>query len=123
VKRLGPRSLDEPRLLAGVDLLRRTGATETQIRFHDDEKPVVWLAVAVYSQGAEAAGALDPTLAVLRLCEQVVDGGQCTHCKRPAGLDPDTLDRMPLDQLVCWYQYDPELQTFRRGCEGDTVKP
>jgi hypothetical protein len=120
VSRLGPRSLDEPRLLAGIDLLRRTGAAETQIRFHDDEKPVVWIAVAVYSQGAEAAGALDPVLAVLRLCEQVIDGGQCVHCKRPAGLDPDTLDRMPLDKLVCWYQYDPELQTFRRGCEGDT---
>jgi hypothetical protein len=23
-------------------------------------------------------------------------------------------------QVVCWYRFDPELKTFRRGCEGDT---
>jgi hypothetical protein len=57
---------------------------------------------------------------VLRLCAQVVDGGRCTHCRRPTGLSED-LDAMPLDRLVCWYQWDPELATFRRGCEGDAA--
>jgi hypothetical protein len=115
---------DDPRLLAGVDLLRRTGARQFQIRYSDDEEPVVWLAVISYvrDEGTyyDAAGAMDPVRAVLRLCELVVDGGHCAHCHRPAGLDPDSIDTMPLAEAICWYQYDPELRTFRHGCEGDT---
>ena len=55
--------------------------------------------------------------AVFRLCDQVIDGGTCTHCNRPTGFTPD-LDPMPLDDIVCWYQWDPELSEFRRGCAG-----
>jgi len=110
----------ERRLLAAVDLIGRTGAHGFQLRFSDDEEPIVWLAVAQYRDTADAAGALDPLRAVLRLAEQLIDGGRCTHCDRPTGLEPDTLDAMPLDAMVCWYQYDPELGTFRRGCEGDS---
>jgi hypothetical protein len=29
------------------------------------------------------------------------------------------VDSMPLNESVCWYQWDPEMKTFRRGCEGD----
>ena len=75
--------------------------------------------VALYDGGRwEVAAAANPVRAALRLCEQLVDGGMCTHCNRPAGLEPDSIDAMPLNDLVCWYQYDPELKTFRRGCEG-----
>lgn len=108
----------EPKLVAAVDMIRRTGSRNFQLRFHDDEQPVVWIAVAIYDDThADAAASLDPVRAVLRLCEQLIDGAKCVHCDRPTGFDPDSLDTMPLNALVCWYQYDPELQTFRRGCE------
>lgn len=113
---------DDPRLLAAVDMIGRTGAKEFQIRYSDEEEPVVWFAVATYDDGkGETDASLNPVMAVLRLAERLVDGGQCTHCGRPTGLDPDSIDTMPLDQLVCWYQFDPELATFRRGCEGDAT--
>jgi hypothetical protein len=58
---------------------------------------------------------MDPLDAVFRLCDEVIDGGQCTHCRKPAGFEP-SIETMPLNQFVCWYQWDPELKTFRRGC-------
>lgn len=60
------------------------------------------------------------TKAVLRLLEQVVDGGRCTHCRRPTGVSEDWTATLPLEETFCWYVFDPELETFRRSCEGDT---
>lgn len=109
--------VEDPRFLAAVKMIERTGAKGFQLRFHDDEKPTVWLAVATYSDGkAEAAAALHPLPAVFRLCDQLIDGGQCTHCGRPTGFSQD-IDPLPLESHVCWYQWDPERKTFRRGCE------
>jgi hypothetical protein len=106
------------RISAAVALIGRTGAQGFQLRYSDDETPTVWFAVAQYADGrGEAAAALDPLLAVLRLAERLLDGGTCTHCNRPTGFEPDRLEQMPLSALVCWYQYDPELRTFRRACE------
>jgi hypothetical protein len=130
----GPKDpTKDPRLIAGVEMLKRTGARSFQIRYSDDEQPVVWMAVAEYSLGPngrpvarggrqtfEAAGAMDPINAVLRLLDHVVDGGYCTHCDRPTGVTDHWESSMPLADAVCWYQYDPETQRFRRGCEGDT---
>jgi hypothetical protein len=108
----------QERMTAAFDLIHRTGAQSAGIRYQDDEPPTVWIALASYDGDRhEAAAALDPLRAVLRLCEQLVDGGVCTHCRRPSGLEPDSIETMPLNDLVCWYQYDPELKTFRRGCE------
>lgn len=111
----------EARLTAGIDLIKRTGAKNFQLRWSDDEQPVIWMAVASYAgddlERHEVDASLHPVRAVLRLCERLVDGGMCTHCERPSGLDPDTIDTMPLNDLVCWFQFDPELKTFRRGCE------
>jgi hypothetical protein len=109
----------DPRLNGGVALIRRTGAQGFQLRFSDDVEPTVWLAVATYAGDRwETAAAQTPLRAVLRLCEQLVDGGMCTHCQRPTGLEPNTLDVMPMDRHVCWFQWDPELETFRAGCGG-----
>lgn len=116
----------DPRLTAGVGMLGRVGAVNVQIRFSDDEQPVVWMAVATFERDGrevhEATGALDPTLAVLRLCGQLIDGGECQHCHRPTGFEVDhaTPTDTVLDRImdICWYQWDPELETFRRGCEG-----
>ncbi len=126
--------LDEPKMIAAVDLLRRTGAADTQIRYSDDEDPTVWFAVARYRTNPEgrpqASGPINwwdtaagrhRSEALLRLCERAIDGGQCQHCKRPAMFHADLdTNPTPLDPLFCSYEWDPELATFRRGCEGDT---
>lgn len=118
----------DPRAMAGVDLLRRTGAKQFQVRYSDDEEPVVWIAASSW-QGKnpltgkdrerwEVAGGLDPTVAIMRLCEQVIDGGQCQHCGKPTIFQP-LPETDGLEVLGCVYAFDPELATFRRGCEGD----
>lgn len=127
-------SPDDPRFTAAVDLIGRTGATTFRIGYsdEDDGPPTVWYATAVWvSQAApggpdtraEAAAAMDPLSAVLRLCEQVIDGGTCTHCGQRTIFDPDppTDDVVSdiLDKMGCRYAWDPELATFRRSCEGE----
>lgn len=106
----------DPRFGPAVELLGRTGAAQFQIRYCDESPPTVWIAAARWGANWETAAAMTPTRALFRLCDQVIDGGRCQHCGRPAGFTPD-LDAMPAGPLVCWYQWDPELATFRRGCE------
>jgi hypothetical protein len=67
----------------------------------------------------EAAAAIDPVTATLRLCAQVIDGGHCAHCHRLTIFIEDADDPGPLGRAGCVYQWDPELVTFRRSCEGD----
>lgn len=123
---------DDPRLPAAADLVRRSGARSLQIRYSDDEQPVVWLAVAEYgvdpagrplARGGrrtfEAAGGMTPRDAMMRLLDAVVDGAECAHCHRPTGVTDEWRGDMPLAEVLCWYRFDPETQTFRRGCEGD----
>jgi hypothetical protein len=111
----------DPRFTAAVDMLGRTGMQTFRIGFSDPEEgePVVWYAVGQWLRNSEAAGAVDPLTAVLRLCELVIDGGECAHCHRPTifALDMNT---SLLDMVGCVYAFDPELATYRRGCEGDT---
>lgn len=127
----------DPRFIAAVDLVRRTGALEFQIRYSDDEMPVVWFACARHLKGPDgtpvaagtpggeiswdAAAGMTPYRAVFRLCETLVDAGTCQHCSRPTGVH-DAPESMPMEDVFCWYAYDPELKTFRRGCEGDNQK-
>jgi hypothetical protein len=88
-----------------------------QVRYCDETRPVIWISSGRWGKHWEAAAAMTPVAAVFRLCDEVIDGGTCTHCHRPTGFVPD-LDSMPLDNLVCWYQYDPSRAAFRRGCTG-----
>lgn len=105
---------------AAVDLIHRTGAKDFQLRYQDDMPPTVWVAVASYGETrAEAAAALTPEVAVFRLCEQLIDGGQCLHCERPSSFSPD-FEIGLLGAMTCCYSWDPELKTFRRGCEADS---
>jgi hypothetical protein len=111
-----------PQFRAAFDLMRRTGVNEVQVRWSDDEEPTVWFVVAKYSDGRfETAAAGNPTTAALRLCGRLVDGGQCLHCKRMTVFEPDMDALNDVYKLVgaCCYQWDPELNTFRRDCEGD----
>lgn len=122
--RIGP-SFDSPKLLAAVKLLERTGAQTYRTGYSDpgDGPPTVWYAVAEWpGNKAEAGAALDPVTATLRLCEAVIDGGQCAHCKRLTIFDDNPGDGpydALLDAMGCVYGWDPELSTFRRGCEGN----
>ena len=110
--------VDDPRLPAAVKLLGHTGAAEFQIRYCEEERPIIWMACARWGRRWEAAAALTPLAAVFRLCDQVIDGGQCTHCQRPTGFDPDELGRVPIASLVCWYRWNPRKSEFQRGCLG-----
>jgi hypothetical protein len=108
---------EEQKLVAAFDLIGRTGASEVQIRHSpEDEPPVNWTAIARWDKTWECAAAMTPLLAIFRLCDQVIDGGRCTHCRKPSGFDPN-MDAMPLNQFVCWYQWDPSTRSFKRGCE------
>lgn len=124
-------------MTALVDLIGRTGASNVQVRYSDDETPTVWLAVAEYPKQsavpniggagkslrvkhlAETAAALDPVLALYRLVELIVDGGQCTHCQRMTMLWESWTNppRDPASGEVCFHVYDPELAKFTIGCK------
>lgn len=110
---------DEDLLGACTDLVQRVGAKSFQVRYSDDLQPVVWMAVAEFTGVPhQVAAALSPGRAAYRLVEQLVDGGRCQHCGKPSGITDDFTATMPMGRHVCWYQYDPELRKFRRGCEG-----
>jgi hypothetical protein len=114
----------DPRIVAAVDLLGRTGVHEVTIRYCDEEDPTVWMVLGTWKRGqrdhTDVCAGMTPWRAMLRLCEAVMDGGRCTHCGRPTMVDeaPAGPLGVGLDAVVCTYRYDPELRTFRRGCEG-----
>jgi hypothetical protein len=132
---------DQAKFAAAVAMIGRMGGKEFEIRYcdgHDGEllDPVVWIArarweVAAYADDEgvheveprsvwQATGAMDAWRAVFRLLESVMDGGHCTHCGKPTAVDESPPDDLlaSLDEVVCWYRFDPELRTFRRQCEG-----
>lgn len=115
----------DPKFIQGIELLRHTGMSNFRIGFtdEDDGPPIVWHATATYARSKktwhEVAGALEPVEAVMRLCEKLIDGGQCQHCRQltifyyDEPVDPGVF----LESMGCVYAWDPELKTFRRGCE------
>jgi hypothetical protein len=121
----------DPRYIAAINLIRRNGAREIQLRYDEEQTPIVWVAVAGFSiingvptgrgniNAHQAGGALDPLQAIFALCRACLDRrGLCVHCGRNTMFD-ETFDPQPLEDLYCWYQWDPEMKTFRRGCEGN----
>ena len=110
-----------PQLKAGIELLRRSGLVEFQIRFQDDETPTVWIAVGAWSgERFETASALAPDLAVRRLVDQVVDGGECAHCHRPTVVLHDASDfSLSTIDALCAYWYDIVDETYRRACRKE----
>lgn len=110
-------------ITAGCDMLRRTGVREVQIRYADDQEPVIWFVVGTWERNGrlipQVGADFTPRGAMFALLERVMDGGTCQHCKRPVGVEENWgLDLSgAINEIVCWYVYDPELKTFRRGCE------
>lgn len=138
--KLDVSNLDDRRLVAGVDMLRRTGAADMQIRVDEEQEPPVWIAVARYRvgpegrpratgevNGTEVAAGMDPVEAVMRLCERMIDGSVCGHCGKPTVFHAEIADEAaarsgpagPALALFCAYTWDPELAVIRRGCEGE----
>lgn len=109
----------DPRFIAAIDLMRRTGQAEFQIRYDEEQDPIVWVAAGKWGDSWEAAGAMNPVAAVMRLLERAIDGGTCAYCTKPTAVSDDWESPTPLADTFCWWLYDPENQTFRRGCEGD----
>jgi hypothetical protein len=107
--------------MPAIDLLGRTGAEEFQIRYCGEQEPAVWIAAAKWHEVWEVGASTGALEAIFRLLAQVLDGGHCQHCNRPSGFEA-TIEANPLPGLICWYQWDPELETFRRGCEGDVPR-
>lgn len=110
----------DARFTAALDLIQRTGARSVQIRYSDDEEPTVWFLVVEYDRDGElvheTASAMNPFTAAMRTIDLLIDGATCVHCRKPTGAIHD-LNPTPLNELFCWYVYDPELRTFRRSCE------
>lgn len=118
-------SHSDPRFTAAMKQLERMGMAGFNIGFTNDEAdgPVVWWAQAIFdgrgygAKGQESAGGPTPLIALMRLLELVMDGSTCTHCQRMAAVESEWRVDLPLRDVVCWYQYDPETEEFRRGCE------
>lgn len=123
-------AVHDPRYVGAIDLVRRNGAREVQLRYDEEQNPIVWVATAGFSiingkpssrgkiNAYQAGGGLDPLLALFALCRACLDRqGYCRHCNRNTMFD-ETFEPQPLEDFYCWYQWDPEMQTFRRGCEG-----
>jgi hypothetical protein len=107
---------NDPRFVAAVQLIGRTGADEFQMRFSpEDEPPITWTALGRWDKAWECASAMSPVVAVFRLCNEVIDGGECQYCHRPAGFE-ESIEPTLMDSLICWYQWDPSTKTFQRGC-------
>ena|SRR5436190_7260900 len=122
--------IEDPRYVAAIDLVRRNGAREIQLRYDDEQNPIVWVAVAGFSiikgkpsgrgkvNAHQAGGALSPLEAIFALCRACLDRhGLCVHCGRNTMFD-ESFESQPLEKFYCWYQWDPEMKTFRRGCEN-----
>lgn len=123
----------DPIMTAAIDLIGRTGAESFTLRYSEEEgQPTIWIAFALWPVAnggytVMSGSSMQPVLAVLDLAEKITDGGTCTHCGRVTIFEADwtkpTLPPLTLggQQLEhCNIQYDPELNTFRRQCEGET---
>lgn len=117
----GRRAAQDPRMLAAIDLIGRTGAKNFQLRYDDDPEPTVWVADAEWPHGRLCGAGFTPAEAAMALADNAVDGGRCAHCARPSGVTMEWAAEQPLAELICWFVYDPETKRFRRSCEGETT--
>lgn len=121
-----------PQFLAGIKLIQGTGARSFRIGYSDpdDGPPDVWYVCVEWGIDPatgrplqtggrishEAAAAMTPLKAVLRLCEQVIDGGRCAHCGEVSSFVPDGSIEL-LNETTCVVSWNPAVAEFRRGCE------
>lgn len=101
-------------VLAVADLCGRSGATNFETGYLDDQPPHRWYASAQY-KGARlfAEDPDDPTSAADGLAIQILDGGTCTHCHKVIRISPT--DRPLRTRKACLWAR--EGARWIRGCE------
>jgi hypothetical protein len=116
---------DEARFRAAVKMFQNVGGASFEIRYSEpdhpgDMSPLVWIAIVnmhpAFQAPPQVAAGLSPYLAAYRLLQHLVNGGTCAHCGLTTAID-DAHDR-PHPREMCWQIFDPELEVFRRSCEG-----
>lgn len=83
-----PPGVDEDALIAGVDLVGRSGARAIEIAYDDDDpEKVTWSATATFN-GAKLFfdGKADPVEAVEALARRLLQGARCRRCGKPIRL-------------------------------------
>lgn len=116
---------DSAKMKAASQLIERTGAKNFRIGMSDDgEEPTVWYVCAAYKNvsgvvAGEAAAAMDPLTAMLRLCEQLINGAECTNCGKTTGfsMERDDLVEKLESCGVCIVVYNEETESFNRSCD------
>lgn len=110
-------TLDEDALLAAVELVGRSGATDFEVGYLDDNVPADearWWAKAQY-RGArlQVENHRGPAEAAEALARRVLQGGQCTHCggRIHLGGAPRALRRH--GRVCAWKR---EGRRWERGC-------
>lgn len=127
----------DPRFIAALDLIRRSGALSVQVRYSDDEQPVVWMVVAEHKvdrRGLPTSGkaepssdhhtvgaGLNPVRAALMCAERLIDGRQCAHCLRPSALDTEE-DGLNIP-FACMVRYNATVEAYEQGCAGRSPVP
>ena len=79
--------------MAAVELLRRGGETEFQLRFSDEMDPTLWIAMVPLAENYwEVAAALTAEEAVFLLCRNLFSASACTHCDKLMMFEPSELE-------------------------------
>jgi hypothetical protein len=124
------RAADQPRFVGAVDLLRRCGAQTFRIEYTDPENGVVvWTSVAQFPGVVRCAADVDPLAAVHKLCEAVIDGGECAHCRKCAAFEPTVEGALEMRESAarfgnpvptCMVTWDEVGQRYAPECQiGD----
>lgn len=106
-----------------------------QIRFVDDPEPVIWCCVTTHYLDeagmptndtnnrlvVEAAAGWTVGIALKRLAETLIDGGQCRHCGRRSALVND-VDDVPtfMQQVACLVHWSEREQRYALTCQEAT---
>ena len=110
------------RMVAGVDLLGRTGVREVEIAYDDERNdmrvPVVWWATGKWN-GARVDSELFPypAQAVEDLLTQVINGGHCRRCDKTTVIGIDLGPDYCCFQLVASDVDDDQAYRYVRTCE------
>lgn len=130
---------EDPRFTGMFKLLKKVAVESVTIRYsepdeEEGEAPTVWLAIAEFGNRArrrtlpgqptpfDAAAGSSPQVAMIRLCEQLLDGGQCSHCGRPTSFV--SMGEAPVDGgIVCWVAWDAKKEEYVQDCGGKGRPP